>query len=97
MRRHLLVVSEKKIKMLKTAFVAKKKSSILGGVTIIFCAHTVNIKKYLHEIRAHYLQYFSGYTPHRQPQDAGRMTFSPTTLYYKLTGELKIDWGGVER
>ena len=23
-------------------------------------------------------------------QDAGRMTLSPTTLYYKLTGELKI-------
>ena len=24
-------------------------------------------------------------------QDAGRMTLSPTTLYYKLTGELKSD------
>ena len=25
----------------------------------------------------------------RRTQDAGRMTLSPTTLYYKLTGELK--------
>ena len=54
----------KKIKMLKTAFVATK--SIIGSATITFCAQTAHItNEYLHEIRAHYLQYFSSYTPHR--------------------------------
>ena len=43
MRRHLLAVSEKKIKMLKTAFGATKKSSITGGTTITFCAQTAHI------------------------------------------------------
>ena len=44
MRRHLLVVSEKKIKMLKTAFgTGHKKSSITGGATITFCAQTAHI------------------------------------------------------
>ena len=40
MRRQLLVVSEKKIKMLKTAFAQIKKLSIIGGATIFF-AHNV--------------------------------------------------------
>ena len=41
MRRHLLVVSEKKIKMLKTTFAQTKKLSIIGGATIIF-AHNLH-------------------------------------------------------
>ena len=41
MRRHLLAVSKKKIKMLKTAFGATK--SITGGATITFCAQTAHI------------------------------------------------------
>ena len=44
MRRHLLVVSEKKIKMLKSAFGTTKKASITGGATIPFCAQTAHIK-----------------------------------------------------
>ena len=56
------MVLAKKITMLKTAFVATK--SIIGSATITFCAQTAH-NKYLHEIRAHYLQYFSSYTPHR--------------------------------
>ena len=36
MRRHLLVVSEKKIKMLETSFAATELS-IIGGATIFFC------------------------------------------------------------
>ena len=88
MRFHLLVVSEKKIKMLKTAFVATKSHH---NFLCTNCAHN----KYLHEIRAHYLQNFSSYTPHRRrrmqdaghrTQDVGRMTLSPTTTHYKLTG-----------
>ena len=42
MRRHLLVVSEKKIKMLK-CFWHHKKSSITGGATITFFAQTAHI------------------------------------------------------
>ena len=41
MRRHLLVVSEKKIKMLKIAFGTTK--SITGGATITFCTQTAHI------------------------------------------------------
>ena len=41
MRRHLLAVSEKKFKMLKTAVGATK--SITGGATITFCTQTVHI------------------------------------------------------
>ena len=55
MTRHLLVVLEKKIKMLKTAYLKKKKSSIIGGTTINFCTQN----KYLNEIRVHYLQKIS--------------------------------------
>ena len=43
MRRHLLVVSEKKIKILKTTFAHAKSSSIIGGATIIFCAQPTYI------------------------------------------------------
>ena len=43
MRRHLLVVSEKKIKMLKKCFWHHKKTSITGGATIPFCAQTAHI------------------------------------------------------
>ena len=42
MRRHLLVVSEKKIKMLKSAFGTTKRH-IIGGATIPFCAQTAHI------------------------------------------------------
>ena len=42
MRRHLLVVSEKKIKMLKIVF-GTTKSSITGGATITFCTQTAHI------------------------------------------------------
>ena len=42
----------------------------------INCAHN----KYLHEIRAQYLQYFSSYTPHRHPQDARYCPPLPYTI-----------------
>ena len=43
MRRHLLVVSEKKIKMLKTKFGRRIELSIIGGATIFFVnnLHTI--------------------------------------------------------
>ena len=43
MRRHLLVVSEKNIKMLKKCFWHHKKASITGGATIPFCVQTAHI------------------------------------------------------
>ena len=68
MRLHLLVVSEKKIKMLKSTFVTKKVKYYKWRHHN-FCAQTAH-NKYLHEIRAHYFQYFNSYNPHRHPQDA---------------------------
>ena len=43
MRCHLLVVSEIKIKMLKTAFVAIKSQNIIGAATITSCTQTAHI------------------------------------------------------
>ena len=43
MRRHLLVVLEKKNKMLKTAFGATKSQVLQVGATITFCAQTAHI------------------------------------------------------
>ena len=43
MRRHLLVISEENIKMLKTIFCPSNKLSIIGGTTITFCAQTARI------------------------------------------------------
>ena len=66
MRRHLLVVSEKKIKMLKTTFAHAKSSSIIGGATIIFMRTTYIHNKYMYTIRAYYLQYCGTYAPYRR-------------------------------
>ena len=83
MRRHLLVVSEKKIKMLKTTFAHKN----------YFLRTTYIHNKYMYTIRAYYLQYCGSYAPHRRRRtmDAGHRTMDagPSTPYYKLTGELK--------
>ena len=49
----------------------------------------------MYTIRAYYLQYCGSYAPHRRrwTPDAGRWTLDagPSTPYYKLTGELKIN------
>ena len=57
MRRHLLVVSEKKIKMLKTAFVNGQKGIITGGTTITSCrrpTYITNMYVTLLLIQVHY-------------------------------------------
>ena len=95
--RHLLVVSEKKIKMLKTSFAATKRLSIFGGATIFFAnnLHTYQIYVYNKGLLSSILwQLCSAQTTpdtgHRTP-DAGRWTMDtgagPQTPYYKLTGE----------
>ena len=43
MGRHLLVVSEKKLKMLKTTFAHAKKLSITCDASITFCTQTAHI------------------------------------------------------
>ena len=54
MRHHLLVVSEKKIKMPKITSPCKELS-IIGGATIFL--HTTYIpNKYMYTVRAYYLQ-----------------------------------------
>ena len=59
MRHHLLVDSEKKIKMLKTTF-APTELSITGGATI-FLRTTYIHNLYMYTIRAYYLQYCGSY------------------------------------
>ena len=91
MRCHLLLVSEKKIKILRTAF-ATKKSSIVGGATITFCTQTAHITNIcmksgliifntlavtLRTDDAGCRTQDTG----RRIQDTGRMTLSPTTRY----------------
>ena len=87
MRRHLLVVLEKKIQMLKNCFWGHKKSSITGGATITFCAQTAHITNICMKSG---LITFNTLAVTLRTDDAGRMTLSPTTLYYKLTDELKM-------
>ena len=91
MRRHLLVVSGKKIKM-KNYFCPHIELSIIDGATIFFCAQPIYITN-MYTIRAYYLQYCGSYAPHRRRRtmDDGRWTMDagPSTPYYKLTGELK--------
>ena len=54
MRHHLLVVSEKKIKMLKTAFAQVKSfKSTIGSATLYFCVQRIHVhNKYMYTIRA---------------------------------------------
>ena len=83
MRRHLLVVSGKKIQMLKTAFFATK--SQVGGATITFCAQTVHItnicmKSGLIIFNTLAVTLCTDDAGSRT-RDAGRMTLSPTTRY----------------
>ena len=73
MRRHLLVVSEKKIKMLKTGF-GTKKSSITGVATITFCAQTAYITNICMKSG---LIIFNTLAVTLRTDDAGRMTLSP--------------------
>ena len=94
MRRHLLVVSEKKIKMLKTTFAHAK--SITGGATIIFCAQptyitNICIQQGLIIFNTVGVMLRTDDAGHRT-MDAGRWTLDagPKAPYYKLTGELKI-------
>ena len=92
MRRHRLVVSEKKIKMLKTTF-APHRVKFYRWRHNIFLRTTYIHNKYIYTIRAYYLQYCGSYAPHRRcrTMDDGRWTMDagPSTPYYKLTGELK--------
>ena len=85
MSRHLLAVSEKKIKMLK-CFWGHKKSSITGGATITFCAQTAHITNIcmksgliIFNTSAVTLRIRRRRTldAGRRTQDAGRMTLSP--------------------
>ena len=99
MRRHLLAVSEKKIKMLKTMF-PPHRVKFYRWRHNIFLRTTYIDNKYMCTIRTYYLQYCGSYAPHRRRRtpdtgrrtpDDGRRTMDagPSTPYYKLTGELK--------
>ena len=89
MRRHLLVVSEKKIKMLKTM----QKVKYYRWRHNNFLRTTYTHNKYMYTIRAYYLQYCGTYAPYRRRRtpeagqwtpdaghrtmDTGRRTLSP--------------------
>ena len=94
MRRHLLVVSEKKIKRLKL-LLPRHRVKFYRWHHNIFLGTTYIHNKYMYTIRAYYLQYCESYAPHRRRQtmDVGRWTMDagPSTPYYKLTGELKME------
>ena len=77
MRHHLLVVSEKKIKMLKTTFVhAKVKYYRWRHNNFLRTTYTHNKYIYMYTIGAYYLQYCGTYAPYRRRRtmDAGRWT-----------------------
>ena len=101
MRRQLLVVSEK-IKTLKTAILTIKKSSIIGGATITFCAQTTHITNICKKLGLIIFNTLAGLIIFNnlavtlltddtgcRMQDTGRVTLSPTTPYCKLSRELK--------
>ena len=75
MRCHLLVVSEKKIKMLKTTF-ATQKVKYYRWRHNNFLRTTYIHNKYMYTIRAYYLQYCETYAPYRRRRtpDAGHRT-----------------------
>ena len=73
MRRHLLVVSEKKITMLKSGFGITKKASITGGTTIPFCAQTAHITNICMKSR---LIIFNTLAVRLRTEDAGRRTLN---------------------
>ena len=93
MRCHLLVVSEKKIKMLNLCL-PPHRVKFYRWRHNIFLRTTYIHNKYMCTIRTYYLQYCGSYAPRRRRQtpDTGRRTMDagPSTPYYKLTGELKI-------
>ena len=75
MRRHLLVVSEKKIKMLKTTLPPHRVKYYRWRHNI-FLRTTYIHNKYMYTIKAYYLQYCGSYAPHRRRRtmDDGRWT-----------------------
>ena len=98
MRSHLLVVSEKKIKILKTTYAPPPiELSFIGGATIFFAhnLHTYQIYVYNKGLLSSILWELCSAqtTPVNEhwTQDDGRWTLDagPSTPYYKLTGELK--------
>ena len=79
------MVSEKKIKMLKT-ILPPRRVKFYRWIQNIFLHTTYIHNKYMYTIRAYYLQHCGSYAQHRRRRtmDAG-----PSTPYYKLTGEVK--------
>ena len=81
MRRHLVVVSEKKIKMLKTSFPPHRVLKYYRWHHNIFLRTTYIHNKYMYTPRAYI---FNTVGVMLRTDDAG-----PSAPYYKLTGELK--------
>ena len=75
MRRHLLVVSEKKIKMLETTL-PKQKVKYYRWRHNNFLRTTYIHNKYMYTIKAYYLEYCGTYAPYRRRRtpDAGHRT-----------------------
>ena len=88
MRHHLLVVSEKKIKML----------SFIAGAKIFFCVQPTYIhNKYMYRIRA-YIFNIVGVMLRTDDARCRTPTMDAglSTPYYKLTGELKTRFAAAE-
>ena len=63
MRRHLLVVSEKNIKMLKTNFCHRTKRIIIGGTTITSCRSPTCITNMYVTLGLNQVHYADSYGP----------------------------------
>ena len=95
MRRQLFLVSEKKIKMLKTTF-APNRVKFYRWCHNIFCARptyitNICIQQGLIIFNTVGVMLRTDDAGHRTPDDGRRtMDGGPSTPYYKLTGELKM-------